>query len=347
MQIGEIIRKYRKEKELTQEEMANRLGVTAPAVNKWENGNSLPDILLLAPIARLLDISLNTLLDFHGELTAQEICDIIQTMDEKFKSETYDEVFQWVKKLSEQYPSNEQLIWQTTLVLDTRRMADKIPDADKYDQYICSCYTRVLESKDEALRCHAADSLFSFYMRKEEYEKAERYLSYLSDYDPMKKMKQAQLHAKMGRIHTAYRTYEEMLFSSYQTVSCVLYSISRLAVEEGDLERAHWLAQKEGPLADMFEMGEYHAYSCALDLAVSEKAAERTVEITRKLLGSLDSMYSFASSPLYSHMSFKEPEKQFSAELKIRLLKIFQEEEQYDFLKGNPQWEELLKEFLT
>jgi transcriptional regulator with XRE-family HTH domain len=54
MQIGEVIRKYRKERNLTQEEMVNRLGVTAPAVNKWENANSLPDVLLLAPIARLL-----------------------------------------------------------------------------------------------------------------------------------------------------------------------------------------------------------------------------------------------------------------------------------------------------
>lgn len=41
MNIGTIIRTYRKEKNMTQEEMANRLGVTAPAVNKWENGGSL------------------------------------------------------------------------------------------------------------------------------------------------------------------------------------------------------------------------------------------------------------------------------------------------------------------
>ena len=38
MQIGQIIRKYRKSKNMTQEEMAERLGVTAPAVNKWESG---------------------------------------------------------------------------------------------------------------------------------------------------------------------------------------------------------------------------------------------------------------------------------------------------------------------
>ncbi len=61
MDIGDVIKKYRKEAGMTQEEMANRLGVTTPAVNNWENSNSKPDIELLAPIARLLDISLDTL----------------------------------------------------------------------------------------------------------------------------------------------------------------------------------------------------------------------------------------------------------------------------------------------
>ena len=41
MDIGVVIKKYRKEAGYTQEEMANRLGVTTPAVNKWENGGSL------------------------------------------------------------------------------------------------------------------------------------------------------------------------------------------------------------------------------------------------------------------------------------------------------------------
>lgn len=38
MKIGQVIRKYRIEAGLTQKEMANRLGVTTPAVNKWEKG---------------------------------------------------------------------------------------------------------------------------------------------------------------------------------------------------------------------------------------------------------------------------------------------------------------------
>ncbi len=62
--------------------MAGRLGVTAPAVNKWENENSYPDITLLAPIARLLNISLDTLLLFHEDLTPEEINEIVREAKE-------------------------------------------------------------------------------------------------------------------------------------------------------------------------------------------------------------------------------------------------------------------------
>ena len=73
MAIGDVIRKYRKNLGLTQTEMAARLGVTTPAVNKWENNNSQPDITLLAPIARLLHITTDTLLSFTEDLTEEEI----------------------------------------------------------------------------------------------------------------------------------------------------------------------------------------------------------------------------------------------------------------------------------
>ena len=95
MNIGSVIKKYRKEAGYTQEEMANRLGVTTPAVNKWENGNSKPDIELLSPIARLLHISLDTLLSFQEKLTDFEIGEFIQKMDKMFSEEGYEKTYQW------------------------------------------------------------------------------------------------------------------------------------------------------------------------------------------------------------------------------------------------------------
>lgn len=74
MQIGEVIRKYRKSKNITQEEMANRLGVTAPAVNKWENGLSVPDSDMLLTISEILETPVSTLL---GEnVTESEVDDL-------------------------------------------------------------------------------------------------------------------------------------------------------------------------------------------------------------------------------------------------------------------------------
>lgn len=128
MNIGTVIRTYRKEKNMTQEEMANRLGVTAPAVNKWEKGNSYPDITLLAPIARLLNISLDTLLSFQEELTEEEITQIIMEADQRLKTESYEEVFQWAKQKIETYPNSLMLIWQLAVILDAQRMFQGISD---------------------------------------------------------------------------------------------------------------------------------------------------------------------------------------------------------------------------
>lgn len=59
---GNLISKTRKEKGLTQKDLASRLHVTDKAVSKWERGLSLPDISLLIPISELLDISIYELL---------------------------------------------------------------------------------------------------------------------------------------------------------------------------------------------------------------------------------------------------------------------------------------------
>lgn len=60
--IGEVICQYRQMRKMTQEEFASRLGVTAQAVSKWERGNGMPDISLLAGICKILGVSAGTLI---------------------------------------------------------------------------------------------------------------------------------------------------------------------------------------------------------------------------------------------------------------------------------------------
>ena len=59
--LGNIIMRLRKEKELTQEQLANALGITYQAVSKWETGVSSPDIAMLPLLADIFEVSIDEL----------------------------------------------------------------------------------------------------------------------------------------------------------------------------------------------------------------------------------------------------------------------------------------------
>lgn len=344
MSLGKVIRKYRKIRNLTQEEMAKRIGVTAPAVNKWENENSYPDITLLAPIARLLDISLDTLLSFREDLTTDEINEIVCEADLRLKEQSYDEAFQWAKKKLEQYPNCEKLILNLAIIFDAQRIVQDVSKGAEYDEYFCSLYVRVLNSDDEAVRIRAADSLVGFYMRKKQYEKAEKYLEYFSIQNPERKRKQAQIYAETGRIKESYKAYEELLFSDYQRVSMELYGMYMLALQDNDRERAHRLVDKQKEMARCFEMGKYYEISSKLELATLEKDADSVVAVVGEMLSCVEQIGDFRKAPLYEHMDFKEIREDFMAELRKNLLKSFRDEKSFRFLENDERWQRLIKQ---
>lgn len=344
MSLGKVIRKYRKNRNLTQEEMAGRLGVTASAVNKWENENSYPDITLLAPIARLLNISLDTLLSFREDLTTEEINEIVCEADSKLKEESYDEAFLWAKKKLEQYPNCEELILNIAIIFDAQRIVQEVSNKAEYDDYLCSLYVRVLDSDDETIRIRAADSLVGFYMRKKQYDKAEKYLEYFSIQNPERKRKQAQIYAETGRVKEAYKAYEELLFSDYQRVSMELHGMYMLALQDNDRKRAHRLVDKQKELARCFEMGKYYEISSGLELATLEKDTDSVVTIMEEMLSCIEQIGDFRKSQLYEHMEFKEIREDYMAEVKENLLKCFCDEESFGFLKNDERWQRLVKQ---
>lgn len=308
MNIGSVIRKYRKEAGLTQEEMADRLGVTAPAVNKWENGNSNPDIGLLAPIARLLRISLDTLMSFREELTAAEIGGIIRQMDHMFETEGFERTYEWALERVREYPDCGRLIWQVALVLDARRLTGACAGPEKYDGQINAWYETALKNGDEEIKCHAADSLFGFYLRKKEYAKAEEYLQYFSDRDPVKIILKARLYEKQGKTEEAYEVLETLLFSEYQTLFSALAFMTNLALEEGDIEKVAFLAGKMGAVASVFEVGSCNGCAPVSDDIHAGKTIEAAYQAVGQLMKSVNRPCDFQKSRLFRHMKFGSPD---------------------------------------
>ena len=83
--IGKFIAKLRKQKKLTQEQLAEKLGITKNAVSKWERGLGLMDLSLLKPLSHILEVSVTEIL--NGERFTKEEIDskseetLIDTLD--------------------------------------------------------------------------------------------------------------------------------------------------------------------------------------------------------------------------------------------------------------------------
>ena len=68
--IGKFIAECRKKKNMTQQELAEKLGVSDRTVGNWENGRNMPDLSLFKPLCKELEITLNELLS--GENLTKE-----------------------------------------------------------------------------------------------------------------------------------------------------------------------------------------------------------------------------------------------------------------------------------
>lgn len=94
IQIGNVIAARRKEKGLTQEELAEYFGVSKPAVSKWESGQSYPDITLLPVIASYFGISVDDLLDYQPQMTKEGIRKLYHTLSDSFASGGFDQAYE-------------------------------------------------------------------------------------------------------------------------------------------------------------------------------------------------------------------------------------------------------------
>ena len=85
MNIGQNILQLRRQKNIKQEELAAELGVTAAAVSKWENGYTLPDILMLCALADFFEVTTDELLGRNTQVKYAVIATDLSELQEDIK----------------------------------------------------------------------------------------------------------------------------------------------------------------------------------------------------------------------------------------------------------------------
>ena len=105
LRISENIMCMRKQKGVTQDELASFLGVTKASVSKWENGQSMPDIVLLPEIATYFDVTVDALMGYEPQLSKEQIQKLYGELGEDFAQMPFEEAFAKSEALVRKYYS--------------------------------------------------------------------------------------------------------------------------------------------------------------------------------------------------------------------------------------------------
>ncbi|MGN0611521.1 MAG: helix-turn-helix domain-containing protein [Ruminiclostridium sp.] len=109
LKLGENLKKFRLKRELTQEQLADVLGVSAQAVSRWENGMTYPDITLLPTIANYFEITLDELMGMEDFKSEEQLKKLIAQLDENGSKGLIYENILLLRDAVKTYPTNYQL----------------------------------------------------------------------------------------------------------------------------------------------------------------------------------------------------------------------------------------------
>ena len=316
MQMKDVIRRKRREFNLTQEQMAEYLGVSAPAVNKWESGATYPDISLVPALARLLKTDPNTLMCFRESLTREEMAKEMNEVALISQEDGIEAAVTRVRDLAEEYPSCGELLCQLATML--RGLVILRTAGDELRQ----------ECQEYAVRL---------------YEKAGEYLQCLPEYSSLdKRQLQISMYMKQEKNEEAARLIEQKLNGSVVEVYLLLNNLATVAVREGDRERAREIAGYGRKVMEAWQW-DYSGLSLEFTVAVEERDGDRCVELLREMLDSLSRPRDMGKSFLFAHIATKELDPDFGGQIKDALMTAIEKNEEYAFLREREDFQELFR----
>lgn len=348
MKINEIIRENRKKQKLTQEQLAAYLGVSAPAVNKWEKGNSYPDITLLPTLARTLHIDLNTLLSFQEDLTPSEVAAFLNDLSILIKKEGFEIGWQTAMQKILEFPNCCNLLLSTALALGGALLLYPPKQDADYEVQLEQLFVRASKSSDFSIRSQAESMLISKYMERKEFDRAQALLNQLPDkLLPDKQLLQINLYYQQRDYKKAAELSERKILSAVSELQPSLSTLTNIALEENREEDAAFIADISKSTARLYGLWEYGSYTAHIELYLAQKNTKKFLEALAQILNAALSPWDLSASPLYRHIKHRGNLNTLGNEACRSLISAIEKNANgaFDFLEGNEELAKLLKEW--
>lgn len=249
--IGKVIQQKRKEAALTQAQLADRLGVTAPAVNRWEKDLSFPDAALLAPLARCLKTDLNDLFSFYEALSPKERELIVDKAREMIINDNLDDALVHIETAIKENLSDGNLYKEMADMLLGMHTLKQPSHPELFLEQIAEYYERALELLPER-KDDISYSLITVYGKLGNAEKAEEAWSRLEYTKHDKKWAHAELLYLMKDYDRAVAETKELVLREIFGLSRSLNFLHDALSLAGDPELADVAVDADAKLQELF-----------------------------------------------------------------------------------------------
>lgn len=349
MPMNLVIQEKRKELGMTQEQIAQYLNVSIPAVSKWEKGSTSPDVSLLPLLARLLKIDLNTLFCFKEDISQQEIGYFCKEVAAIVETKGIAAGFEAAEQKIHEYPHNETLLQCLAMQLDGLLVMSCLPDDEKnqYDVMIVKWYYRLANSNDSKISNSANFMLVSRFIRNGDYDKAQEILDFMPEKEDVtssmadKRMLQVNLYLSQGKTEKAVKDLQDAFLMAVNKVQMLLYKMFEAELADDRIETAKSIADKISQMTSLFDLWEYNGFLAPLEIAAAEKNAGECIRLLRKMLAAMLKPWDMGSSPLFYRIAKpSDPKQMLSA-----VLTVMEKDSAYAFLQNHEEFKELISEY--
>ncbi len=157
LNLSDNIIRLRRERKITQEELADFLGVTKASVSKWENAQSVPDIMLLLQMAAFFDITIDELIGYDPRLTQEQIRRFYAELVRDFADGPFNEAVEKARTLARRYYSCYPFLLQLCVLYVNHYMLTEA--GEEQEQILMEAVSwcgHILENCDDVCLCSDA-----------------------------------------------------------------------------------------------------------------------------------------------------------------------------------------------
>ena len=165
LMIGENLRRLRREKDITQEQLAEVLGVSDQSVSRWENDACYPDMELLPTMAKFFETSVDKLLGVDERIEAEKVEEYLSRFQTAINRGDVDACIRIAREGVEEYPNNYVLLNKLMYALfvagdDDGNIPNWEENRNQYDAEITSLGERIMKyCPDQNIRLEATGRL--------------------------------------------------------------------------------------------------------------------------------------------------------------------------------------------